>query len=88
MNWSTDEHGPCAFRPNTDVRCSLGLGSTRVLSAQLDVYGGSALSNPAARLSSLVGRLGSSAWWLSITIIYRFHGFWPSEAVSTLSFII
>ena len=72
-----NERGPCAFRPNADARCSLGLSSARVLSARLDVYGSSAPSNPAAQLGGLIGRLGSSAWWIGITIIYRFQGFWP-----------
>ena len=62
LNRPTERHGPCAFRPNTDARCSLGLSSTRVLSARLDVYGSSTPSKPVARLGSLVDRLGSSAW--------------------------
>ena len=62
LNRPRNERGPCAFRPNTDACCSLGLGSVRVLSAWLDVYDGSASSKPAARLGGLVGRLDNSAW--------------------------
>ena len=69
LNQTTDERGPCAFRPNTDARYSLGLGSARVLSAQLDVYGG----HGSVKSRGSAWRLSWSARQLDLAARYHYN---------------